>query len=199
MVFFIDFYYKIWYTFFGDTVKYPSGLNKEYNKKIKYGKRGMNLESDINFSNEYYLFNDIALIYKKPTPITVLKTENKKISSAYYKEKSTLDYVGIYNGKYIEFDAKETKQNYLPLSNIHEHQIKHIKKIISHGGISFLIIYINEEYYLLKGEFLIKFINENNRKSIPYNYIKEYGKNIKYNYLKGLSYLEELWKELKLK
>ena len=33
----------------------------------------MVLEEDINATNEYYLTNDIAVIYKKPTPIKILK------------------------------------------------------------------------------------------------------------------------------
>ena len=44
-------------------------INENY---IYYGKRGMNLEDDINSSNKYYLDNDIAVIYKKPTPIKVV-------------------------------------------------------------------------------------------------------------------------------
>ena len=31
----------------------------------------MDLESLVNESNEYYLEEDIAIVYKKPTPITI--------------------------------------------------------------------------------------------------------------------------------
>ena len=86
-------------------------INENY---IYYGKRGMNLEDDINSSNKYYLDNDIAVIYKKPTPIKVVKVDynkriNTKITEAYYEIPSTTDYNGIYKGKYIDFEAKETK------------------------------------------------------------------------------------------
>ena len=51
------------------------------------------------------------------------------IKEAYFNEPSTLDYTGIYKNKYIEFDAKETKsKTSFPLSNIHSHQLEHIKK-----------------------------------------------------------------------
>ena len=43
--------------------------------KNYYGKRGMVLEEDINETNRYYLDNDIAIIYKKPTPIKILKLD----------------------------------------------------------------------------------------------------------------------------
>ena len=89
---------------------YPSGLKKEYRKNvINYSNRGMNLEYLINNANKYYLENDIAVIHKKPTPIQLVDVDYKKneIKKAYFKDKSTLDYNGLYKGKYIDFDAKE--------------------------------------------------------------------------------------------
>ena len=47
-----------------------------------------------------------------------------------------------------------------------------MENILRHGGITFLIVYINDEYYIIKGEDLISFINSNTRKSIPYSYFK---------------------------
>ena len=122
--------------------------NSLANLKKSYSNRGMNLETAINSSNEYYLLEDRALIYKKPTPIGVVDVSyanhKKTIEKAYFKEQSTLDYNGLYRGKYIEFDAKETlNKTAFPLSNIHEHQTKQIRNVIKHGGIVFLIIRIN--------------------------------------------------------
>lgn len=186
------FYVFIWYNYLGDKVKYPGGLKKSYSKNVVYSNRGMQLESVINEANSYYLENDLAVIYKKATPITVLKTKDKQITNGFYKEKSTLDYVGIYKGRYIEFDAKETKASSLALKNIHPHQLNHIQKVISHGGISFLIISINDEYYLVDGKIILEFVNTNERKSLTYEFIKKNGKKLTYNYLKGLMYLKEL-------
>ena len=172
-------------------MNYPNNIKKTYKKEINYGNRGMDLENLINTINTYYIENDIAIIYKKPTPIQVVKYDyNKsKITDAYYKNASTLDYNGIYKGYYIEFDAKNTNQSNLPLANIAEHQILHIKRIIAHHGIAFLIITINGECYLLPGEKVLEFIENKTRKSIPYSYIKENGYKIKINYLKGIDYI----------
>lgn len=177
-------------------MNYPNNLKKEEKKKsVNYANRGMALEELINETNRYYLENDIAIIYKKPTPIGVVKrdkTDHWKIKEAYFKEQSTLDYNGLYKGKYIEFDAKETKsKTSFPINNIHSHQLEHIKRIINHGGIVFLIIAINNEFYLLKGIDLINFINNEKRKSIPYEYLQEKGFKLKENYLKGIDYLRE--------
>lgn len=158
-------------------MNYPSKTKNKYEKNVNYANRGMDLEELLNLSNNYYIDNDIAIIYKKPTPIGISKVKyvDKKpiITKSYFKEQSTLDYNGIYKGYYIDFDAKVTRnKTSFPLSNIKEHQILHIRRIIKHHGIAFLIICINNLYYLLPGEKLINFIDNNTSKSIPYEYIK---------------------------
>lgn len=175
---------------------YPGGTKKVYKKEISYKNRGMDLEYLIEQANIYYRENDIAYIYKKPTPIRVVKTnysnQGKRITDAFYEMPSTLDFNGIYKGKYIEFDAKDTNnKTAFPLSNVHEHQIKHIRNIYNHGGIVFLIIRMNDKYYILMGKEFIEFIDANTRKSIPYEYIKSHGIEITMK-LKGLDYLSKI-------
>jgi len=163
--------------------------------KFNYANRGMILEDDINNTNIYYRNHDIALIYKKPTPIKVVKVEypQNKIKEAYFGEPSTLDYSGIYKGFYIEFDAKETQsKTSFPLSNIHVHQLNHIKKIIYFGGIAFLIVrFVKlDETFILMGSDLINFINTHDRKSIPYSYFKEVGYVLELKYNPRLDYIK---------
>ena len=164
--------------------------------QITYKNRGMFLENILNDTNTYYNSIEKCLIYKKPTPIKVLSVSyptNKShmIDKAVYSNISTLDYNGIYREKYIEFDAKECHiKTSFPLSNIKEHQINHIKNIIKQKGIIFLIIMMNNEFYLLKGENLIEYINNSNRKSIEYSYLKEKGYKIIESYTPRLKYLD---------
>ncbi len=172
---------------------YPGNIKKEYKKVYSKSNRGLDLENLINLTNEYYLENDIAVIYKKPTPITVHKVDykNNKVTEGYYRTLSTLDYNGIYKGKYLDFDAKETiSRTSFPLANIHKHQIKHIERIINHGGISFIILKMNLKYYLLKGENLLEFIATNKRKSIPFEYIESNCEKIKEALNPALDYLK---------
>ena len=178
-------------------------LKIKNNKLLNYGNRGMTLESDINITNDYYQKHNIALIFKKPTPIKVLKvsTDKTRIKDGFYEKKSTLDYNGIYKGKYIEFDAKETdSKTSFPLCNIHSHQIEHIKKIIEYNGITFLIIRFNllNKTYILTGNDLLTFINDNDRKSIPISFFEKNCEIITLKYSPRLDYLNivnKLWKE----
>lgn len=172
-------------------MNYPNNIKKSYQKIVNYANRGMDLENLINIANDYYLENNLAVIYKKPTPIQVNKYDynTKRIMDAFYKSPSTLDYNGIYKGKYVEFDAKNTEKSSLPLSNIANHQIKHIKRIINHGGIAFLLIMIQNNTYVLDGKDLLNYINSTTRKSIPFDYINKYGIKVEYSYFKGVNYL----------
>lgn len=166
-----------------------------YFKDNIYANRGMTLESDINQTNEYYDIHGIAVIYKKPTPIKVVQVEypKNKIKEAYFNEPSTLDYTGVYRGKYLEFDAKETQsKTSFPISNIHKHQMEHIKKVLNFGGIAYLIVRFTllDRTYLLLGSDLIRFSNEFDRKSIPLSYFETNGYLIEMKYAPRLDYIK---------
>lgn len=178
---------------------YPNKINHENSFKIKtYGNRGMTLEEDLNYTNSYYLEKDIAVIYKKPTPIQVVDTLKEKITKAYFKEPSTTDYNGIYKGYYIDFEAKETtSKTSFPLSNIHKHQITHLEKVLKHGAICFLIVRftkLNETYLLFAKDFL-NYVYNNERKSLPYSLFKEKGYLIKYKLNPRIDYIEIIDKD----
>ncbi len=125
-------------------INYPN--KKKTNKTISYANRGATLEYDINETNEYYLAHNIAVIYKKPIPVQIVTVDYPsrcaaKITEAYYKTPSTTDYNGIYKGRYIDFEVKETaNKTFFPVPNIHQHQIDHLLKVEQHGAIAFLII-----------------------------------------------------------
>lgn len=177
-------------------------LSTKYFKQNNYANRGMILESDLNETNKYYLSHNIAIIYKKPTPIKVVNVEYPQniIKEAYFSEPSTLDYIGIYKEKYIEFDAKETKsKTSFPISNIHKHQLEHMEKILSFGGITFLIVRFTSlnETYLLLGKDILDFISTNKRKSIPISYFKDKGYFIEFKYTPRLDYIKIIDKILR--
>ena len=188
-------------------IKYPNGQEfrptpKKQSRKskedisISASNRGMNLENDINLSNDWYNDKGIALITKRPTPINIVKVDYSKgarITDAYFEKQSTTDYNGVYKGKYLDFEAKNTKsKTSFPLSNIEPHQIIHLKKVIEQGGIAFFIIQFQmlNEVYLLDASFVIHFYEHGERKSIPYEVFKKDGILIEQSYNPRLLYID---------
>ena len=176
--------------------------NKKSNfiQKTKYSNRGMELEEDINFANKYYLNNDIAVIHKKPIPIQIVEVNypnrsSAMITKAFYKTPSTTDYNGLWNGKYIDFEAKETNSaTSFSLNNIHEHQIEHMQKILNHGGITFIIVRfkkIDKTFILPFKKFVFFYDRAKNggRKSIKLSEFEETAFELSFNYKIRLDYI----------
>ena len=190
--------------------KYPSGslsakqpnlsINLK-NRETIYSNRGMSLEEELNLSNKFYLEHDIAVIHKKPTPIQIVKVDYPKrsaaiIKEAYFSKASTTDYNGIFKGRYIDFDAKETKNTTsFPLNNFHAHQIKHLRKCQKLGGICFTIVkFVKlEKIFLLSASILFQYwdnMQNNGRKSIPLKVFEQQGIAIDYQINPLIPYLD---------
>ena len=168
--------------------------------QTNYSSRGMGLENILNQTNELYRLQKRAVIHKKPTPIQVVKVNYParsaaQITEAYFRQASTTDYNGVYKGRYIDFEAKETKnKTSFPLKNIHTHQLEHMKECCEQGGIAFVIFYFSslKEYYLLESKMIEQFIHDSStkRQSIPLTYIKEHGQPIELSLQMTLNYLD---------
>ena len=178
---------------------YPN-RKSNYIQKTKYSNRGMELEEDINFANKYYLNNDIAVIHKKPIPIQIVEVNypnrsSAMITKAFYKTPSTTDYNGLWNGRYIDFEAKETNSaTSFSLNNIHEHQIEHMQRILNHGGITFIIVRfkkIDKTFILPFKKFIFFYDRAKNggRKSIKLSEFEETAFELSFNYKIRLDYI----------
>ncbi len=191
-----------------NSMNYPNGKKSSSQskltsnkKKTSFSNRGMTLEDDINDTNDYYRITNQAVIHKKPTPVQIVKVDYPKRSAAvikegYFKQASTTDYNGIYRSHYIDFEAKETKsKTSFPLSNIHDHQIDHMKTIVEHGGICFLLIRfaVYDQTFFLPAVKLFNYWNRQfngGKKSIPYQEIKEAGTEIPIGFPARIDYLK---------
>ena len=143
---------------------------------------------------------EVSYIYNKPTPIKITKVnypsrDKAMIKEAFFDTPSTTDYNGIYKGKYVDFEAKETNSlTSFPLNNIHKHQIIHLNNIARHGGIAFIIVrftMLNETYLLFQSD-VQHFLDTQKRKSIPLSYFKECGYLLKDKFNPRVDYLEIL-------
>ena len=180
-------------------MNYPNGKKSINTKQItSHSNRGMSLEKELNQANEYYRLIDKAYIYKKPTPITITKVDYPSrdkavIKEAFFTTPSTTDYNGLYLGKYIDFEAKETKsKSSFTLNNIHPHQIEHLKNISRHNGIAFIIVRFTtiNKTYIMTIDKCLSFIENTNRNSIPLKYFEENAYLIKDSLKPTIDYLK---------
>lgn len=194
------------------TIRYPNG--KKYNPKNEvakhpvmkhdtYRNRGQTLEDELNESNAYYLSRNIAVIHKKPVPIQVVKVNYPHrsaavITEAYYRTPSTTDYNGVWNGKYIDFEAKETKnKTSFPLQNLHEHQVNHMQKVYEQNGIPFLIIRFStlNRYFLLPYDTMMEKWDrmiQGGRKSIALKELEDEAIEMQIGFMPTIDYLKSL-------
>lgn len=183
-------------------IKYPTAFKTYQKPEVSVKNRGETTEKWVNQANQYYLDTQQAVIHKKPTPVQVVKVDYPKrsaakISEAYYKTPSTTDYNGLFEGFYIDFDVKETQSlTSFPLSNIHPHQIEHLKQVDEHGGIAFLIIaFVRlDEHFILPFEALHLFVERalKGRKSISIDEMRSSGLKIELKLNPTLDYLPAL-------
>lgn len=166
---------------------------------VIFGSRGMSLEQSINDSNAYYREQGRAVIYKKPTPIQIVKVDYPQrsqavIREAYFRQASTTDYNGVYQGRYLDFEAKETtNKRSFPLKNFHEHQVQHFQRCLQQQGICFTIMRFAslERYFLTPATLLLHYWQqqETGRKSIPLTEIIAQGYELTPGYRPLLDYL----------
>ena len=144
------------------------------------GLRGSVLEEMINMTNEKYKAQGLCVVEKIPTPITpvAIDKESRTITLAYFEKKSSVDYIGVVQGIPICFDAKETRQKSLPLSNIHRHQIEFMEAFSKQDGIAFMLVNfaILDKCYFLPFEDLKAFWDKaqlDGKKSISHELFEE--------------------------
>lgn len=193
-------------------INYPNGKKfvpskeqpiKKKKKDFSFSNRGKTLEDELNETNEYYLQMGLAVIHKKPVPVQIVKVEYPSrsaavIREAYFRAPSTTDYNGVWKGKYIDFEAKETEnKTSFPLKNIHDHQIHHMSQVVKQNGVAFMIIRFSslQRYFILRFEELEVFWNRmisGGRKSIALDELEETSIEVKPGAFPRLDYLPVL-------
>lgn len=194
-------------------IRYPNGKSyqpvtkqptkKTPKKEIIFGNRGKSLEDDLNDTNTFYLNQQIAVIHKKPVPVQIVKVEYPSrsaavIREAYFRTPSTTDYNGVWQGHYVDFEAKETKnKTSFPMQNIHEHQMSHLQGVVAQQGIAFFIV----RFTTLERDFLVFYaqllpfwqaMKKGGRKSIPLAFFEKEAAEIALGYTPRLDYLRTL-------
>lgn len=142
------------------------------------GNRGMMLEGLVEHTNRQYALKGIAQVQKVATPIKIIRKMPGDKMMACWDKKSTVDFVGCtHDGHYICFDAKETQVKNLPIKNIKDHQLKHLRNTHELGGIAFLLVWFRKEEkcFKLPYQALDAYMQQTTSKSIPLSYFIEHG------------------------
>lgn len=159
-----------------------------------HANRGAFLESVIDMANNKYRNAGVADIRKVPTPVKILKQTGNRITG--HTEKPIwVDYMGVYNGLPIIFDAKQTSKTSFPLDNLSEHQYSLLESWAQKGAVAFLVVYFSkyDKYYYLPFASL-KWAKERadsgGRKSIAYKEFETMAAEVKSKDGYTLHYLE---------
>ncbi|MGX9340335.1 Holliday junction resolvase RecU [Mycoplasma sp. 4044] len=159
--------------------------------------KGMLLEKIINQTNERYALLNLALIHKKNLDIkfkqVVKKDKKLLIEDAKIVQKSTVDYYGIYRGKFIAFEAKECEGDTFSYQNIRKHQIEYLDLINRHQGCGFYIIFFKkyDVFYWVKSTHLHTFFEK--KRSLKMSDLDKIGNKLELIFPGVLNYLDFIY------
>lgn len=115
-----------------------------------HANRGLDLEELIKYQNMSYTKRNIAVIHKVPTEWIPIRGSNGKIITAKVVNKAAVDFMGVYKGIPIAFDAKHTKEARLSWKRLLPHQYEFLSRWEKCGGISFVLVgYDMKKYYVV--------------------------------------------------
>ena len=125
--------------------------------KSLYANRGRSAELVVEITLRSYAEQGIALIQKIPTPWVVTR-RGGTVAGAFPAKKSTVDYIGVWNGKAVAFDAKEVGEPRFPLSRIPEHQLQFLERFAKMGGVAGVLawFYVQHEFWWLPAGLLLE-------------------------------------------
>ena len=119
--------------------------------------RGRAFEELVIQTNEQYRARGLAVVQKVWTPTRVIR-QGSQIVKAFHAEKSTVDFVGTYQGQALAFDVKSTRlKTRWPLRGLEAHQLEFLIDWQDRGGISFILVEfaLSDQVYLLPLRMLV--------------------------------------------
>lgn len=128
-------------------------------------------ESLVNNIIHWYLAQGIAYFRKANVPIAILNKYSSLGCEARFSDCADIYYYGVYKGKYISFEVKETNKDYFLLSQIRPHQKEILIKLLDFFAQFFLLITFssyNDSSCLITSNSL-KDLFEKNKKKILYS------------------------------
>ena len=132
------------------------GYREIYQKDHSRANRGMALESYVNFANERYQSNGIAVMHKVPTEFIPIRDKKGQIVSCKVEKKSCADYLGHYKGTAVAVEAKSTTRSSISFLEVQDHQAVFLDDWISSrdGQMAFVLVSFGmERFYMVPWQF----------------------------------------------
>ncbi|MTV47744.1 recombinase [Heliobacillus mobilis] len=113
-----------------------------------HANRGQGLEQLIITQNHLYRNQGITVIHKVPTEWIPIR-KGGAIVAAKVTQKAAVDFMGVYMGRPIAFDAKDCQQKWMRWDRLEEHQDSFLQKWDELGGIAFILAEFGQEIYVI--------------------------------------------------
>lgn len=154
--------------------------------------KGKVFEKYIDAANSRYRDLELIDVYQQHPEVKVRRGHGG-FDGAKFHRKSGLDFIGVYKGLAVTFDAKESKLPSFPMANIADHQIATMRRFQMHGGFAFLLVHLTKygEVFLISASEVLGLLDAGKR-SITHQYFVEHGvlvrpgRNVTVDYLSAL-------------
>jgi recombination protein U len=114
----------------------PAGMTRAQQMPRNNANRGSGLENMIEHTWRTYAAQGVGCGQKVATPTKQDRREGK-----FYREPSTVDFIGVVHGIAVAFDAKEnTSRPSMALDRIKHHQARFLRDYRKAGGVAFVLI-----------------------------------------------------------
>lgn len=91
-------------------------------KDRRYANRGMTLEEFINYSNQSYRRDGVAVVWKVPTAFKPIRNAYGQVVNVKVEGKSCVDYLGRVGTIPLAAEAKESKGDSIRFDSVQDHQ-----------------------------------------------------------------------------
>lgn len=110
-----------------------------------HANRGRALEELLEYSNTQYRNRGFATVHKVPTAWLPIRDGSGRIVTAKVEEKASPDFLGVYRGRGIAFDAKHTNTHRIRWDRVEDHQEAFLDDWEHSGGIAFVLVEFGDQ------------------------------------------------------
>lgn len=111
--------------------------------------RGRPLEELVIMANRQYRTQRQAVIHKVPTAWIPLRDARGQVVNAKVEEKAAVDFLGVYRGRPLAFDAKHCSGDRIRWDRVEDHQAQFLEDWTRDGGIGFILVGFGMERFFV--------------------------------------------------